>query len=374
MKVLLTVIYLLRICLSRAKLPTLTLPFNYVDGLLETTVSVGEPKQKLQVRIYQYPEQNFISSSHFNVEASSSIQLIKDYEEEYQDKLYSDNLYFYDHSISSVYFLHNETLRGQGESWISLSRYQLFPNNSFVTRLKDTQKIFKEVYIIRPLSLDNGVVIFGEEDLTLPLNESFSCEVNQGWKTWACDVKVIKFDNFETFEVGDTFSFEVNEKGSIFECRLLEHIEKLLNSQEDEPICEIRYKGPKSFTKIIFCRKSLDFDEYSDLFIMFSGPTERLRVKLKYLFDCEENQCSSTAKCKSDKVEYVLGNDVLRNYISIFDAENQTITFYDIGDTLGRGSSESKFYLFKLILMVVLSVNLIFFCILNVYSKCKNIR
>ena len=195
---------------------------------------------------------------------------------------------------------------------------------SLVHFLKERNMISHLSFSFEPGQQYDGLIVFGRQYKNV--KRMGSCKVDTAYSTWGCTIKSVSYNEERSniISYNDYASFQSEYKYIIMPCSALNYIQEELIYPVANKLCRIVREGSEEH---IHCNGIAGLGQLP--YINFNFETMTLSVKLRYIFSCTSlGDCKSLFHCYSNrKKEWVFGSYFLRYFKSIFDYEEENISF-----------------------------------------------
>ena len=232
-----------------------------------------------------------------------------------------------------------------------------YSRNSLIHSYKSNDIIKQFKFYLEPTNDNEGFLHFGEDpDIIYSLqnvNKYISkCHVNTTDNYWGCFLNKISIGNYN-FKVNNYTIFKTSHDSIIVPEKCLDFLaEKIFNKAIKDEICTY-YSNTIYKKKYIFC-KNTNFP-MDNIYFYFEGYGYLLEIQK--LFSCDKERCIFLIKYEKNEYDYSIGLPFLSNYISEFNFENNSITFYSNTSII---IEEDTFVFEKILLMISIGLLVIF--------------
>lgn len=229
---------------------------------------------------------------------------------------------------------------------------------SVVHQLKKNNMIDRASFGFGEIIDNRGRLFFGGIPIKHIQNkEKGSCTISQGYMTWGCSLLQVSTDKYIYDNKEGYAYFDSNIKRIIAPNEFMKEMEtKVFNKYLKEGICEYLEGG---FTKSIEC----ECDSMKNFpSITFNFGTFEITLNQTQLFSSIFRLCFFNIEGHNES-NWVIGNSFFSQFYSLFDYEDNTITFYADKTQMKSFSQKSSNIMLKHIMIynsIILLVSIIF--------------
>lgn len=353
----------------------ISIPYEHHNNKYTITFSLGTPPYRQYKIIDQMnPFTLIISEVEVSAFLRSKIILKQDnitYQNEsilaylIQDKIafIKDYDFKYDTLGYKFYYIKNKYFIRKLEEGLSLAlRYQ---DTSFsIVHLFHQKKLINKLsYSFEPKGYFGGNIHFGSipNDI-LPNYHSYGhCRVDKQYNSWGCKVKKIIIGN-EQIEIKAYGIFNGGYPDVAFPAGIFKEFVRIIRNYV---FCT---EYVDIFSSYISCKR--ENIEYLNITFIFDGL--KANLKLGDFFNCSHLRC--TSRIISDKLyktQFVFGALFLYQYLSIYDYENQMISFYSEKNNTFEIHDFSEIHYFDSVfkMNIFILVNGIIMLLISLFNK-----
>lgn len=339
----------------RQSLPVMEIDFINENSQLSNFINTYLPYSVYNLKYFEKIFRNKISNP-------SVLQLI-DYHKVYE---YYADLSFITYYLTDFKFIistnHSEFIADQGISLAYKFKNESF---SFIHHLYKNNLIDHKKFTI---SYRTGEIHFGGVNEYIPLKYKGSCNVNEGYYSWGCNMKGIRYNNkYYPFNTYAAFHSAYNDMFLMDEFYNF-MIQEVLKKEIDEKIC---YEELSVYGNYVYCDNlpnenkpiSFDFEGFSVRFYITDLFKQLIKGQYKSIFG------SLPIKFYQNKL--ILGVQFFKHFHYInFDYENKKIELYSEKTPIYfEKDIETKYNFFQIFVLSIITVCLIGITLLIVTWK-----